>query len=307
MTTSIISVLVVQDLEGTRAYKLDRNIYFIGRSKQSDIQIFDSQASRTHATLIRMMQPSGEFSYRVLDGDARTGKPSQNGTQLNNRALKIQDLNNRDCLIFGPRAKAIYFYLDSQFEYDLLSAPERWMREQVNQPQEKETLVVNLVSDALSLVPVQAEVEEEVVAYDSPSAKANRQMPAPLGVHQVPNLKLGQFFVRSARVKAEQLQLALRLQANSKKRLGEVMVEQGWVTKEEVKRALINQKTPIGEILLHRKRITAKELLRALSQQINSREHLGQILVKEGVISVDELEDSLQEQQLRRSGFWCLR
>jgi pSer/pThr/pTyr-binding forkhead associated (FHA) protein len=235
MTTSIISVLVVQDLEGTRAYKLDRNIYFIGRSKQSDIQIFDSQASRTHATLIRMMQPSGEFSYRVLDGDARTGKPSQNGTQLNNRALKIQDLNNRDCLIFGPRAKAIYFYLDSQFEYDLLSAPERWMREQVNQPQEKETLVVNLVSDALSLVPIQAEVEEEVVAYDSLSAKTNRQMPAPLGVHQVPNLKLGQFFVRSARVKAEQLQLALRLQANSKKRLGEVMVEQGWVTKEEVK------------------------------------------------------------------------
>ncbi len=307
MSASVISVLVVQDLAGTRAYKLDRSIYFIGRSKQSDIQIFDNRASRTHATLVRVMQSSGALTYKLLDGDARTGLPSKNGTQLNDCPIKDQELNNRDCMIFGPQAKAIYFHLDSRFEYDLLSAPERWMREEVNQPQEKETVVVDLINESTALVLAKAEYHAEDPLSDLIVSQGNKFTNTQLPPHQIPKLKLGQFFVRTAKIKNEQLQLALELQAISKKRIGEVLVEKGWVTEEEVKRALINQKIPLGEILIHRKKITAKQLVQALSKQIKTREYLGQILIKEGVISFDELHDSLKEQQLRRNGYWYLK
>ena len=96
-TTPIeVSVLVVQDLRDVQAYRLDRLLLTVGRSKQADIQIVSQEVSRIHATLLRVRNRHGDPQYSLIDGDARQQKPSQNGIYVNGERVRSCDLKNRD-------------------------------------------------------------------------------------------------------------------------------------------------------------------------------------------------------------------
>lgn len=308
MARAYTSVLIISDLEGCRAYRLDRNIYLVGRSQKADIQVFDSKTSRIHATLIRVNHAGGDHHYRLVDGDARKGSSSQNGTYLNGQPITSKNLTNKDRMTFGGCAQAVFIHLDSQFEYDLLNAPDRWLRDQVNRPQEHETLSID-ISSQLALVQWQP---DPILALDDlpipdQTVQSSLLTPSHSDESRPSKLQLGQFFVRSAKIQEDQLQHVLQQKAASGKRIGELLIEQGLVDESDVQIALVNQNIYIGEILIKRELITPRQLQSALAQQISRYEKIGQILLKEKLISFDELHDALHEQHLRHNGFWCLK
>lgn len=306
MEKSYTSVLIISDLEGCRAYRLDRNIYFVGRSQKADIQISDSKTSRIHSTLIKVNHADGDHHYRLVDGDARQGTVSQNGTYLNGQLISSKNLSNKDRITFGGCAQAFFLHLNSQFEYDLLNAPDRWLREQVNKQQEHETLSVD-ISSQLALVQWRPTVTLDDPLIQNEMAQSAILVPSYGYESRSAKLQLGQFFVRAAKIQEDQLQRILQQKAASGKRIGELLIEQGLVDESDVKIALANQNIYIGEILIKRDLITPRQLQNALAQQISRYEKIGQILLKEKLISFDELQDALHEQHLRHNGFWCLK
>ncbi|HEY9618496.1 MAG TPA: FHA domain-containing protein [Microcoleaceae cyanobacterium] len=308
MERSYTNVLIISDVEGYRAYRLDRNIYLIGRSQKADIQIFDSKTSRIHSTLIKVNHSGGDHHYRLVDGDARRGRLSQNGTYLNGQPITSKNLTNKDRITFGGCAQAFFLHLDSQLEYDLINVPDRWLREQVNKQQEHETLSVDIPSQ-LALIPWKSNA---ITTLDDVSIKPEKPQPAILNSPNSPEfraakLQLGQFFVRAAKIQEDQLQNILQQTKASGKRIGELLVEHGLVNESDVQIALKNQSIYLGEILIKRSLITPGQLQHALAQQISCYEKIGQILIKEKLISFDELRDALHEQHLRHNGFWCLK
>lgn len=79
-------------------------------------------------------------------------------------------------------------------------------------------------------------------------------------------------------------------------RIGEVLVEKGLITEEEIKKALGVQKK-LGEILIEKGLITEEEIKKALEVQ----KKLGEILIDEGKVMPNKLESIIEQQkQVRR-------
>ena len=100
--------LAVQDCDGIREHSLSDAKYFIGRDIANDICLNSEFASRYHALLLRVpAQSSGEYFYRILDGDL-DGNPSTNGLTVNGKKVNAHQLSEGDVISFGPDAKATY-------------------------------------------------------------------------------------------------------------------------------------------------------------------------------------------------------
>ncbi len=299
-----VNVLIIVNGNKTCAYKLDRAVYLVGRSQKADIRISGDEVSRIHATLLRIPTSNNQFTYRLIDGDARAGKSSQNGTYINGNPTKSKDLDNHDDILFGRNSKAKFFYLSPQLAQDIMAAPERAVRGAMNL-QEKDTECLDLNAELARLNAEKGKDNSALKPSPQPSRRSGRSV-----MKKQPSntaCQLGMFFARAHKVKMEQLDAILTQQTGTKKKLGEILIDHGLASQEEVEQALINQKIHIGDILLNRQLITPEQLKYALTQQVIQQRKLGEILIEMGLLSAEELENVLQEQYWRRNGFWFLK
>ncbi len=103
-------LLVIEDRQGRREYKLNSPVYSIGRDPKSDIRLFSQYVSRRHATLVQLTDDHGIY-YRLVDGNLK-GKPSANGLLINGRKVQAHDLKDCDEIVFGPEVTAKYYLLN---------------------------------------------------------------------------------------------------------------------------------------------------------------------------------------------------
>ncbi|MBD2460361.1 FHA domain-containing protein [Oscillatoria sp. FACHB-1407] len=104
-------LLILEDDQGQREIFLTASIYSIGRSSKCNIQIFSQFASRCHASLILIPANRHRSFYRIVDGDIEGNVRSQNGLFVNGNKVAVHNLRDRDRIVFGSQAHAIYYCL----------------------------------------------------------------------------------------------------------------------------------------------------------------------------------------------------
>lgn len=118
---------------------------------------------------------------------------------------------------------------------------------------------------------------------------------------------LGEILLEYQAISRWQLAQALYEQGMRPLRIGELLVELGYTTRGKVEQALSDQaigaisvKAPprihLGELLLQSHRITPAQLHQALEEQRQTHDYLGNILVRQQVLTEAELEDLLATQ-----------
>ncbi len=113
----------------------------------------------------------------------------------------------------------------------------------------------------------------------------------------------GELAVRSGMVREESLKEAAKIQRSSYKRLGDILVDQGLIGREEFSSALREyvetaiEMMPLGEFLVQKGLISQSDLIKALRIQEKLTPKIGQILVQTGAISKADLDQILREQK----------
>lgn len=127
----------------------------------------------------------------------------------------------------------------------------------------------------------------------------------------LPSRLIGALFVERGLISETQLAVALEMQQETGKQLGQILVERFGVPRKEVANAVAEQwaqlghivedgqtaaRRRLGEIFVERGFVSEAELEQALRRQQETGERLGEALVAEGVISKFELAGALAEQ-----------
>ena len=133
-----------------------------------------------------------------------------------------------------------------------------------------------------------------------------------------PDLRLGALLIRAGLLARARLDAALARQATQNGKLGALLVEMGLLEEAELYAVLALQsslhqagaedvilflRARLGDILLGAAAVTEHQLLRALLQQEASGEPLGEILVRQGSISLAVREGALGFQRTLSSPF----
>ncbi|MBD3316544.1 MAG: hypothetical protein GF344_12215, partial [Chitinivibrionales bacterium] len=113
--------------------------------------------------------------------------------------------------------------------------------------------------------------------------------------------KIGEILIAQGLISNEQLMRALQEQRQSGMSLGSVLIKQGYISEEELTGVLgrqiqLDQRKRIGEVLIDQGLITSQQLQVGLEEQRNTREQLGRCLVKLGFITEGKLIDALSAQ-----------
>lgn len=132
------------------------------------------------------------------------------------------------------------------------------------------------------------------------------------GIH---HRQLGEILLSLHAISRWQLSRALELQQektenNIPPKIGQLLVELGYTSRGTVEQALSNQsmgegeavccehRRTLGQLLLQSNKVTPLQLKEALAVQKNSHKYLGEILVEQGVLDEEELEDILAAQMI---------
>lgn len=133
-----------------------------------------------------------------------------------------------------------------------------------------------------------------------------------------PDFRLGELLTRAGLLARARLDAALARQATHNGKLGALLVELGLLEEAELYAVLALQsslhqaaagdvilflRARLGDILIGAAAVTEHQLLRALLQQERSGEPLGEILVRQGAISVAVREGALGFQRTLSSPF----
>lgn len=115
-----------------------------------------------------------------------------------------------------------------------------------------------------------------------------------------PTENLGQALISEGLISENQLRFAVQLQTESldKKRLGEIMVELGYLTKRQLREISrkYHHRIPFGTLLVDSGLITEEQLGVALEAQQLRNQPLGEILLAEGMITEEQLALTLSRQ-----------
>jgi type IV pilus assembly protein PilB len=89
--------------------------------------------------------------------------------------------------------------------------------------------------------------------------------------------------------------------SQSELRIGELLVTEGLITEAQLKDALLLKQTqksyiPLGQVLLDRKLVTRRQLDMVIDRN-NKRPRLGEVLVRSGALTSDQLDHALEQQQ----------
>ena len=117
-------------------------------------------------------------------------------------------------------------------------------------------------------------------------------------------LRIGEILLRQNLLSPFSLSQALNQQMLQKKKIGEILIEKGYISQEELKYHLHNQTIKLGDLLIKHKVISERKLQSILNHQEFSPKKLGEIMVQRKIISAEQLGKFLQEQYLRRQGLW---
>jgi predicted double-glycine peptidase len=121
---------------------------------------------------------------------------------------------------------------------------------------------------------------------------------------------LGEILLENQSITRWQLARTLELQGLSRKKIGQLLIELGFTSRGTVEQALSHQavgavprtcsqkRKSLGELLLQVHRITPEALQVALQEQAQTQDYLGHILVRQGFLTEDELEDLLATQMV---------
>jgi N-acetylglucosaminyldiphosphoundecaprenol N-acetyl-beta-D-mannosaminyltransferase len=116
--------------------------------------------------------------------------------------------------------------------------------------------------------------------------------------------KIGEILLRQNLVSEVVLSTALEEQRLTKKKLGEILVEQGEISRDELEYYLQNQKIKLGELLVQSQVISQTKLNHLLDLQKSNHHRLGEVMIQQKVLSSQQLEQILREQYWRKQGFW---
>jgi predicted double-glycine peptidase len=118
---------------------------------------------------------------------------------------------------------------------------------------------------------------------------------------------LGEILLHHQAISRWQLAQALQEQGVRANKIGHILVDFGYTTRGKVEQALSDQaigavhkassrRVSLGELLLKSNRLTPEQLHQALELQHQTHDYLGNVLVQQGVLSEEELEDVLTTQ-----------
>lgn len=111
----------------------------------------------------------------------------------------------------------------------------------------------------------------------------------------------GDFLISKRLVTPEQLRHGLALQEKEKRhlRIGEILVEQGYLDAAELIPSLQEYKVQIrlGELLISNGELTFMHLLDALDEQRRTGDHLGAILIRNAFCEPEAVHEALELQQ----------
>lgn len=106
--------------------------------------------------------------------------------------------------------------------------------------------------------------------------------------------RLGEILIEGGIVTKEQLERALEIQRKEKRLLGEILVDLGYIIKEKLDLALARQfGSRLGEILVKNKMISFEQLHIVLEKQREINRPLGEILMDMGYISEESFLKAL--------------
>ena len=113
--------------------------------------------------------------------------------------------------------------------------------------------------------------------------------------------KLGEILIAQGMITNEQLVEALQVHRRTGVSLGTVLVKLGYITEDDLTSVLgtqiqLDQKKRIGEVLIDQGLITQEQLVTGLEEQKKSKMQLGKCLVKLGFITDNKLVDVLSAQ-----------
>ncbi len=116
--------------------------------------------------------------------------------------------------------------------------------------------------------------------------------------------RLGDLLVDQELLDPEDLQQALKMQAESMPHLGDLLKEQGKVSDADISQALNiqqRQRMKMGDLLMDQELVTAEDIQDALQHQSeNSDQPIGHILKEKGKIKEDDIHSALEMQQRRK-------
>jgi N-acetylglucosaminyldiphosphoundecaprenol N-acetyl-beta-D-mannosaminyltransferase len=122
---------------------------------------------------------------------------------------------------------------------------------------------------------------------------------------EIGSSKIGQILIRENLLNEQLLIIALEEQQERFNcRLGDILVEKGWISLVELKYYLKNQKIKLGEILVEKKIISPKKLEQLLELKEKKHKKIGEIMLELNFVSSEQLQSLLLEQYLRRHGWW---
>lgn len=114
----------------------------------------------------------------------------------------------------------------------------------------------------------------------------------------------GDYLVAQRMITPEHLKDALSKQRETKRRVGEILVELGHLGPETLVQALadFNVQIRLGELLISAGHLKYMQLLDALEEQRQSGDPLGQVLVRLGFCQGYQVEEALDRQAELRQG-----
>ncbi|MDJ0518082.1 MAG: hypothetical protein QNJ74_18150 [Trichodesmium sp. MO_231.B1] len=90
-------------------------------------------------------------------------------------------------------------------------------------------------------------------------------------------------------------------------KIGEILLRRQVISQSQLKEAInIQTSMKMGEILLRRQVISQSQLKEAIDIQTSMHLKLGELLMFQGWIKPENLEEALKEQYWRQNGYWII-
>ncbi len=106
--------------------------------------------------------------------------------------------------------------------------------------------------------------------------------------------RIGESLLKLGYISKKQLEIALKIQEKSNKLIGNILVENGFISEQQLAEYITNRQfSKIGEYLIYVKAITSEQLKKAIKYQEMNGGRLGNILVLLGFTTQDVLDNYL--------------
>ena len=120
-----------------------------------------------------------------------------------------------------------------------------------------------------------------------------------------PSEKLGEILVRQNVISREELEQALLLQnSNPKMKIGEIFVNNNLMSRPQLKFYLKNQNIKFGDFLVDKKVLNRASLKKILALRSDTDKKIGEIILEQSILSEEQLKDLFIEYYTKRKGLF---